>query len=197
MRYGDGPEDELALESNGDYTRKVGYLRFSDYSNETPENGKPAENLLNRVWYQPEEIFPVNGTPEVREHAFWVPADYHYFSLAKNLQGMKLVGCVNSTCLPRTPIVTTVERGISANVFVDNGAYRQFLRSKYNATAIDMESAAVALICLQQKKPFIAIRALSDLAGGGSSASNEAAVFVSVAAQNAVDVAMHFVTLLS
>lgn len=31
-----------------------------------------------------------------------------------------------------------------------------------------MESAAVALICRQQRLPFITIRALSDLAGGGS-----------------------------
>ena len=35
-------------------------------------------------------------------------------------------------------------------------------------------SAFVALICLQQRKPFIAIRALLDLTGGGSSDSNKA-----------------------
>lgn len=110
---------------------------------------------------------------------------------------MKLEGCVNSTtCLPRTPKVTRVERGVSGNVFVDNSAYRQFLYTKFNATPIDMESAAVALICLQQKAPFIAIRALSDLAGGGSSVSNEAAVFAPLAAQNAVDVLLKFMTLL-
>lgn len=109
---------------------------------------------------------------------------------------MKLDGCVNSTCLPRRPKVVRVRRGISANVFVDNGAYRKFLHSKFNATPIDMESAAVALICLQKKKPFIAIRALSDLAGGGSSLSNEAAIFGSLAAQNAVDVLLGFISLL-
>ncbi|XP_057500782.1 bark storage protein A isoform X1 [Actinidia eriantha] len=197
QRYGDGPENELALESNGDYTREIGYLEFSDYNNDTKNENAEDYNLLNRVWYQPEEIFPVNGTPEVRQHAFWVPVDKHYFSLAKKLEGIKLEGCVNSTCLPRTPIVTRVERGISANVFVDNGAYREFLYSKFNATAIDMETAAVSLVCLQQRKPFIAIRALSDLAGGGSSVSNEAAIFTSVAAQNAFDVAIQFINLLS
>ena len=111
---------------------------------------------------------------------------------------MKLEGCVNSTtCLPRTPIVTRVKRGISANVFVDNGGYREFLYSKFNVTPIDMESAAVALVCLQQKKPFIAMRALSDLAGGGSSESSEAAIFAPLAAQNAVDVAIQFIASLS
>ena len=90
-----------------------------------------------------------------------------------------------------------VQRGISANVFVDNSAYRQFLNTKFNATAIDMESAAVALVCNQQKTPFIAIRALSDLAGGGSSVSNEASTFASLAAQNAVTVVLKFISLLS
>lgn len=89
QRYGAGPKDELALESSGDYTRKIGYLEFSDYSNGTA-NGKPVGNFLNNVWYQPEEIFPVYGTPEVRQHAFWVPVDKHYFKLAKKLEVNKL-----------------------------------------------------------------------------------------------------------
>ncbi|KAK9269392.1 hypothetical protein L1049_001165 [Liquidambar formosana] len=195
QRYGDGPEDELALESNGDYTRKIGYIKFSDYNNGTT-NQNSSENLLNNVWYQPEEIFPVAGTPEVRQHAFWVPVDKHYFAVAKKLEDMKLGNCVNSTCLPRAPVVMRVQKGISANVFVDNGAYREFLYTKFNATPVDMESAAVALVCHQQKIPFIAIRALSDLAGGGSSVSNEAAIFASLAAQNAIDVVLRFIALL-
>lgn len=196
QRYGDGPEDELALESNGDYTRKIGYLRISDYNNSTKCN-KSSENLLNNVWYQPEEIFPVDGIPEQRQHAFWVPVNKHYFAVAERVKGLKLGGCVNATCLPRTPMVVRVQRGVSANVFVDNRAYREFLNAKFNATAIDMETAAVALVCHQQKMPFIAFRSLSDLAGGGSALSNEAAVFATLAAQNAVDVLLRFISLLS
>lgn len=90
-----------------------------------------------------------------------------------------------------------VEKGVSANVFVDNKAYREFLHSKFDVTAIDMESAAVALICLQQKKPFIAIRSLSDLAGGGSALSNEVDVFSSLASQNAFEVLVKFISLLT
>uniref|UniRef100_A0A2N9H0S7 Nucleoside phosphorylase domain-containing protein n=1 Tax=Fagus sylvatica TaxID=28930 RepID=A0A2N9H0S7_FAGSY len=195
QRYGDGPKDELALESGGDYTRKIGYLEFSDYNN-VSKNGKPVANLLNNVWYQPEEIFPVYGTPEIRQHAFWVPVDKHYFTVAKKLKDLKLGSCVNTTCLPRTPIAVRVKRGASANVFVDNSAYRSFLNTKFNVTPIDMESAAVALVCLQQKTPFIAIRSLSDLAGGGSALSNEADIFSSLAAQNAVDAVIGFIALL-
>ncbi|KAJ8750687.1 hypothetical protein K2173_015868 [Erythroxylum novogranatense] len=195
QRNGDGPNDTLALESNGDYTRSIGYLRFANYNNYTA-NSKPVDNILNNVWYQPEEIFPVNGIPEVRQHAFWVPVDHHYFQVAKKLENLELKRCINSTCLPRKPVVTRVSRGVSANVFVDNRAYREFLYSKFNTTPIDMESAAIALVCHQQQMPFITIRALSDLAGGGSALSNEADTFASLAAQNAVDALVGFVALL-
>ncbi|KAL5203394.1 hypothetical protein ABZP36_014346 [Zizania latifolia] len=195
QRHGDGPEKELALESNGDYTRKYGALNFSSYS--VPAAG----NLLNSVWYQPEEVFPADGTPESRRHEFWVPVDDRYHQLSKKLEGMTLERCVNgtstSTCLPRPPAVARVERGCSASVFVDNAAYRQFLRSRFGVTPIDMESAAVALVALQQGAPFIAIRSLSDLAGGGSAESNEAGVFAALAAQNAVAVTVQFISLLS
>ncbi|KAK3210680.1 hypothetical protein Dsin_015386 [Dipteronia sinensis] len=196
QRYGDGPENELALESNGDYTRTIGFLKFSDYNNVT-KHVNSSDNFLNNVWYQPEEIFPVDGTPEVRQHSFWTPVDKHYFQVAKQVEGMKLGRCVNETCLPREPIAVRVERGISANVFLDNSAYREFVNNKFNATAVDMESAAIALVCHQQKMPFIVIRSLSDLAGGGSSVSNEVDIFSSLAAQNAVDVLLKFITLLS
>ncbi|KAI4332716.1 hypothetical protein L6164_017601 [Bauhinia variegata] len=195
QRFGDGPDDELAFESDGDFTRSIGYLNFSSYNNNT-NSSMSVSNLLNNVWYQPEETFPVNSTPEVRQHAFWVQVDNTYFEIAKKLEDIKLNGCVNTTCLPRSPIVTRVRRGVSANVFVDNRAYRDFLNSKYNATSIDMESAAVALVCLQQRTPFIAIRALSDLAGGGSAISNEAAIFASLASQNAVEVLKRFISLI-
>lgn len=92
--------------------------------------------------------------------------------------------------------MTRVRRGSSANIFVDNAAYRNFLNSKFNVTPIDMESSAVALVCLQNKTPFIAFRALSDLAGGGSSLSNEASIFSTLAAQNAVLVVVKFISLL-
>ncbi|KAI6681871.1 hypothetical protein NL676_035752 [Syzygium grande] len=197
QRFGDGPEHELAFESNGDDTREFGYLEFSGYNN-VSQNGEGLRNFLNRVWYQREEVFPIDGVPEVRQHAFWVPVDQSYYGLSVKITDLKLGTCVNSsTCLPRSPMVVRVERGVTANVFVDNKAYREFLRSKFNATPIDMESAGVALVCHQLDMPFIAFRSLSDLAGGGSSLSNEASTFASLAAQNAVDSMIKFISLLA
>ncbi|CAI0390074.1 unnamed protein product [Linum tenue] len=195
QRYGFGPNDPLALEPNGDYTREIGYLSFANYN--TPSS---SDNVLNNVWYQPEEVFPLDGSPEVRQHLFKVPVDSHYLDVAKTVEkdGVILARCATpSTCLPREPVVATVEMGVSGSVFVDNKAYGEFLNGEFNATAIDMESAAVALVCYQQKVPFIAIRALSDLAGGGSALSNEAQAFAPLAAANAVLVLVQFVAALA
>ena len=79
------PEDELPLESNGDYTREIGYLKFANYTANVSD-GSSYDNLLNNIWYQPEEVFPINGTPEQREHAFWVSVDPLYFEISKKLE---------------------------------------------------------------------------------------------------------------
>jgi nucleoside phosphorylase len=46
------------------------------------------------------------------------------------------------------------------------------LQSKINVTPIDMETAVVGLASLQFGTTFIAIRSLSDVAGGGSAAQH-------------------------
>ncbi|KAJ0091089.1 hypothetical protein Patl1_13284 [Pistacia atlantica] len=132
------------------------------------------------------------------QHVFWVPVDDHYFKIAKEIEALDLERCVNATtCLPRTPKVVTAEKGISGDVLLDNGAYLEFLYSKFNASPVDMKTAAVALLCCQQNMHFIGFRSLSDLAGEGSAQSNEAAIFAPLAAQNAVDALLQFIALLS
>ncbi|KAI3696673.1 hypothetical protein L6452_29135 [Arctium lappa] len=191
QRYGNGPENELPLEAFGDYTRDIGYLKIEKYSTDLG-----SDNFLNNIWYQPEEIFPVDGTPEERQHAFWVPVDPTYFELAKNLESLKLEGCLDKdTCLSTPPRVTTVEHGTSASIYLDNAAYRSFIYDKFNISPVEMESAAVALVSYQHRVPFIVLRALSDLAGGGEH-SNEADTFTPLAANNSVKVAVEFIKLI-
>ncbi|GLJ53333.1 hypothetical protein SUGI_1137270 [Cryptomeria japonica] len=179
--YGQGEDDELAWESNGDYTRDIGYIHFANYSTE-----ESCDNLLNNVWFNPDEIFPKNGIPEVREHAFWVNVSETYYNLAEQLQNVTLESCINSTtCLPTTPKIVKVERGCSASILAANAAYKNLLHEKFNCTLIDMESAAVALVSLSMGKPFIIIRALSGLA------------FSNLASKNAVIALTKFFELLS
>lgn len=85
QRYGNGPEDELPLESQGDYTRDIGYLKFANFTVNVTD-GTSYDNLLNNIWYQPEEVFPVDGTPEQREHAFWVEVDPFYYEISQKLE---------------------------------------------------------------------------------------------------------------
>ncbi|GJM91086.1 hypothetical protein PR202_ga07427 [Eleusine coracana subsp. coracana] len=171
QRYGDGPENELPLEAAGDYTRKFGFLNFSDYT-VGKTNPELSANTLNSIWYQPEEIdlprlrhagAAAARVLGAREQALLRP------QLAGELEGLELPACVNATS--------------SSGPTSD-------------APPVEMESAAIALVAHQLGVPFLTIRSLSDLAGGGSSLSNEAATFLSIAAQNAVDVMLKFVPLL-
>jgi hypothetical protein len=87
QRYGQGADDTLPLENNGDYTREVGFIKFSDFtSNISAADSVTVDNHLNNLWYQPEEIFPVDGIPEQRQHALWVPVDSKYYIIAKKLE---------------------------------------------------------------------------------------------------------------
>ncbi|KAI3454082.1 hypothetical protein Pfo_010745 [Paulownia fortunei] len=111
--------------------------------------------------------------------------------------GLELENCINSTtCLSSPPKVARVSRGASASIYLDNAAYRSFLYNKFRVSPVEMESAAVALICYQQRVPFITFRALSDLAGGGSAESNEADTFTPLAANNSVAVVVEFIKML-
>lgn len=46
--------------------------------------------------------------------------------------------------------------------FIADSAKKEYLFKHYHALAVDMESAAIAQVCLQFKTPFIIIRSISD-----------------------------------
>ncbi|KAK7318964.1 hypothetical protein RJT34_03673 [Clitoria ternatea] len=197
QRYGQGPDDMLSLEEQGDFTREIGYLRFADFTSNISADSE-VDNQLNNIWYQPEEIFPIDGIPEKRQHAFWVPVDSKYYEIAKKLQDVELSRCVNATtCLSVQPKVSLVPTGISHSLYLDNAAYTRFLFKKFRASPVDMESASVALVCLQQRVPFLIIRSLYELGGGGSTETDHPELYLSLASSNSVAVVVEFVKLLS
>lgn len=60
---------------------------------------------------------------------------------------MELEWCVNSTtCLPQKPKLVVGLRASTANIFVDNAAYRDFLFNKFQVSSVDMESAAIVMV---------------------------------------------------
>ena len=60
---------------------------------------------------------------------------------------------------------------------------RDWAFETFEARVLDMESAAVAQVAYANEVPFLAIRSLSDLAGGGEG-ENEMGTFLSLAADN-------------
>jgi adenosylhomocysteine nucleosidase len=93
----------------------------------------------------------------------------------------------DDTCLQRPPKVVIGSPGVSGGAFIDNAAFREYTFKTFGARVLDMESAAVAHVAYANKVPFIAVRSLSDLAGGGQG-ENEIEVFLGLAAGNSAAV---------
>ena len=123
----------------------------------------------------------------------WFPADAALLDTARKVAAqVALQRCAADKCLVHAPKVVVGGNGVSASVFLDNAAYRKYLRATFEARVVDMESAAVAHVALVNKTPFIAFRSLSDLAGGGAGA-NEMHTFMALASDNSATVVKAFV----
>ncbi|WP_087971753.1 5'-methylthioadenosine/S-adenosylhomocysteine nucleosidase [Oceanobacillus rekensis] len=86
------------------------------------------------------------------------------------------------------------EKGIIAtgDTFMEDPERVLFVREKFpTMLASEMEAAAVAQVCYQYEKPFVIIRALSDIAGKKSSISFDQ--FLEKAAKNAAKLIMNMI----
>ena len=125
-------------------------------------------------------------TPETR---FWFPVDETLLARARHAAaGVTLDRCtVENRCLGQPPRIVVGGPGVSGGSFVDNAAFREYTFETFGARVLDMESAAVAHVAWANGVPFIAVRSLSDLAGG-SEQGNQLEVFFRLAAGNAAAV---------
>ncbi len=124
--------------------------------------------------------------PETR---FWFPADEAMLAAARDAAGGVALGrcSAEGACLERAPRVVVGGAGVSGGAFIDNAAFRDYTFDTFGARVLDMESAAVAHVAWANEVPFIAIRSLSDLAGG-SAGGNQLDIFFRLAADNAAQV---------
>ena len=74
---------------------------------------------------------------------------------------------------------------------MDNAAFREYTFKTFDASVLDMETAATATVAYANGVPYIAFRSLSDLAGGGKG-ENEIGTFFKLAADNSANVLMAF-----
>ena len=83
--------------------------------------------------------------------------------------------------------VTCGGDGVSGTVFCDNAEYRKWVFDVWKAECLDMESAAIAQVCWENKKPCLIVRGLSDLAGG-QTGTNQMTQHLKAAADNSAAV---------
>ena len=77
---------------------------------------------------------------------------------------------------------------VTGDAFVANPTNRESLRRELNASAVEMEGAAVAQVCTRFGVPAIIIRSITDHADGGAPTSYER--YVGVASRNAAELAL-------
>ena len=126
--------------------------------------------------------------PETR---FWFPVDEALLAHARTaVADVVLDRCLaDGPCLQRTPRIVIGGAGVSGGAFIDNAAFRDYTFKTFGARVLDMESAAVAHVAYANNVPFLAVRSLSDLAGGGEG-ENQIEVFFGLAAGNSAAVVM-------
>ena len=124
--------------------------------------------------------------PETR---FWFPVDAALLEAARSAASkVTLARCTSDgRCLDRLPRIAVGGSGVSGGAFVDNAEFRTWVFETFNARLLDMESAAVAHVAYANGVPFVAVRSLADLAGGGAGA-NQMETFLELAARNAAAV---------
>ncbi|XP_006846768.2 bark storage protein A [Amborella trichopoda] len=155
-----------------------------------------GKNALGRIGYQPEEFYSHNGKPNVPEDLIWAQTTSQWQDLAKSLEGMKLDSCLNSSlCVANERKLVVGLRAATANIFVDNAAYRRFLFHNFHVSSVDEESASIVMTSLSNGFPVIVIRGLSDLAGG-QKGQNAISTFGPLAARNAVKATLGFIDML-
>ncbi|CAK9138426.1 unnamed protein product [Ilex paraguariensis] len=162
-------------------------LQFGSYN--FPSRG---DNLLAKVEFTPQQLY---STGQPMQEVFWLPIEPNWFSVAMLLSDINLQRCINNTyCLPETPKVVYGLKGSTADIFLDNAAYREFLFKEFNISTVDEESSAVIMASLTNGVPCIVFRGISDLAGAGKRV--KAMSLSSLAAVNALSVAVEFISLI-
>ena len=125
------------------------------------------------------------GSNEI-ETRFWFPVDEKGLEAARAVApSIDLKNCASAdVCLRHKPKVEVGGSGVSGGAFVDNKAFREYAYGTFRARVLDMESAAVAHVAYVNEVPFLAVRSLSDLAGG-EPGDSQYETFVQLAADNA------------
>ncbi len=175
----------------GNYQENV-FARATATGFEPARTTTPFANF-GMMYTQGTSVTVRGAAPDSLDRRFWFSADSTALATSAQIAArVHLTRCLPSgECLSREPRIVVGGNGVSGPTFVDNAAYREWAWNTFHADALDMETAAVAVVAYENRVPFIAFRSLSDLAGGGPG-ENEARLFGRLAADNSAAVVMEF-----
>jgi adenosylhomocysteine nucleosidase len=149
---------------------KWAYHSEAAYFNPTPD-GKDwvkadyfTKRYPNYGMIFPADMFAVRSSKEKFERVAYFPVDASLLEVAR--RAVKKLGPVISAKTGREITVSVGGVGVTGTVFLDNRDYRKFVHDTWRARCADMETTAYAHVCYTNEIPFLAVRALSDLAGG-------------------------------
>ena len=117
---------------------------------------------------QPQPIYSYSAKADSLASFWSFFADSGFVAEAKRLDADSLSLQKIGSREPRIIVGGTC---VSGNAFIDNAAKRIWLKKQFGAMVTDMESAAVAQVCIANGVPFVIIRSASDLAGGSTDAT--------------------------
>ncbi|MCV3241647.1 5'-methylthioadenosine/S-adenosylhomocysteine nucleosidase [Mesorhizobium sp. ZC-5] len=149
----------------------------------------PKDQFEGHGMIVPRSVSVARKGGEAEETRFWFPSDPALLDAARKVAAkLDLEDCApENKCLSRPPKIVVGGNGVSGQAFVDNAEFREYVLKTFGAKVLDMESAAVAHVTYANGVPFLAVRSLSDLAGGGEGA-NEMATFMALASKNSASV---------
>lgn len=166
-----------------------------------PPERQDATALPNYGMMFPRDVRVGSATEPVARRR-WFAADPALVALARKVAGTTaLARCLPTTgtaaapCLDKAPKIVVGGGGISGPAFADNAQYREYLFATFQASVLDMESAAVGQVAFANSVPFVVFRSLSDLAGGDSG-HNQMVTFMALASSNSATAVRSFVAAL-
>jgi adenosylhomocysteine nucleosidase len=150
--------------------------------------------IYNKEGFSPESLVVVLSGEFEPKYAMFFSVDKDLLKIAeasaeKVKDKFKSIG-------ERIPQVRIGGIGASGNSFIDQKEKRGWLKEKFNAQIVDMESAGVVQVANINGIPILVIRSCSDLAGGSgsSTAQEELNQFFKVAADNSAAFVLHFLS---
>ncbi len=142
--------------------------------------------------YMRENFVRRRGGTGQGEFRFSFPADAEMLALAATLNP-PLERCGPRSpqqCVSQQPRLRVGGMGVTVPAFLANADYRNYLFATLQARVLDMESAAVAEVAYANGIPFLGLRSVSDLAGGGPNSDVGALFSSGLAESNAARVTL-------